>query len=134
MPHSSKHSTQGRRLLREERDLTPAFQLFKQHIQGLPLPPLEPIWAPHDPEEMNAFEQNLISIQRLYLCQAMLAKEPEGSGGSSVLVAFGAGVEERRVLERSSAPLCTGSCSTAVFQSQAASDALRGLVSPGVSC
>lgn len=54
--------------------------LFKQHIQGLPLPPLEPIWVPHDPEEISAFEQNLISIQRLYLCQSVLAKVLEVVG------------------------------------------------------
>lgn len=36
-------------------------------------------WNPsgHDLEKINAFEKNLISIQRLYLCQAVLAKELE---------------------------------------------------------
>lgn len=36
-------------------------------------------WNPsgHDLDKINAFEQNLISIQRLYLCQAVLAKELE---------------------------------------------------------
>lgn len=53
------------------------FMLLERHIQGLPSLPLETIWALRDPEEITAFEQNLISIQRLYLCQQELAKEPE---------------------------------------------------------
>lgn len=102
------------------------------------------MWIPHDPGEISAFEQNLLSIQRLYLCQAVLAKEPEREvvgaqcwqlleqglavwqhGQGRGLAAWGWQTPPCS----SSSPPCIGSVSTVVFQSQVTSDALSGLVS-----
>lgn len=77
MPRSSKPCRQGTHWPREEWDLTLAFHAVQATHSRSPFATTGLIWAPHDPEEINAFEQNLISIQRLYLCQAVLAKEPE---------------------------------------------------------
>lgn len=138
MPHSSKPSRPGTPLPREEWDLTLAFHAVQATHPRSPFATTGPIRAPHDPEEINAFEQNLISIQRLYLCQEALAKE---TGRELVgtqcwqlleqgLVVWKHG-QDRRLAETTMLQQCPSLHRLCLHSSfPVTSDALRGLVSP----